>query len=70
MIGAAVVLVLGGLVIPITMLLAALVFDVCVVLWVLFHVWHDDWAPRAGHLVSAPFHGFGVRHRPSARHAH
>jgi hypothetical protein len=54
MLGAALVLVLAGLVFPITMLLAAVVFDVLVLAWFLFYKWrHDVWprlaGPMAGH---------------------
>lgn len=46
MIGAAVVIVLAGMVIPILMLLGAVLFDLGLVTWVLFHEWHDHWSPR------------------------
>jgi hypothetical protein len=46
MIGAAVVLVLAGLMVPILLLLGAIVVDFFVVSWVLFHTWHDDRSPR------------------------
>jgi hypothetical protein len=44
--GAAVILVLAGLVFPISLLLLAVVFDAVVVIWALFRLWHDTWSPR------------------------
>ncbi len=44
--GAPVVIALVGLVIPITLLLAALVFDVVVMVWALFRWWNDSLSPR------------------------
>jgi len=41
MFGAAVVIVLAGMLIPISMLVAAIVFDAAVVAWVVFREWHD-----------------------------
>lgn len=54
MAGAAVVLVLAGLALPITMLLAALVFDAFMVAWIAYEFWHDHWGPR---LVRSVRHG-------------
>ena len=47
MLGAAVVVVLAGLLLPVLMLLAAIVFDVLVLLWVLFQSVHERWWPGA-----------------------
>ena len=44
--GAAVVLVLAGLLIPISLLVLAVIFDAVVVVWALFRAWHDNWSPR------------------------
>jgi hypothetical protein len=44
--GVAIVLVLAGLVIPISLLLLAVVFDAVVVAWALFRAWHDNVSPR------------------------
>jgi hypothetical protein len=44
--GAAVVLVLAGLVFPISLLLLAVIFDAVVVVWALSRAWHDNWSPR------------------------
>jgi hypothetical protein len=52
MIGAAVVLVLSGMVFPIAMLLMAILFDFLLVTWALYHLWHDDWSPRLHHLAN------------------
>lgn len=46
MYGALVIIPLVGLVIPIVLLLAALVFDVGVVFWAVYRTWHDRMAPR------------------------
>jgi hypothetical protein len=67
MIGALVIGVLGGLVFPITMLLGALLFDAVVVLWVLFHMWHDHWSPKLTRVASHHWVRFGVGLR---RHGH
>mgnify|MGYP001608999173 CR=1 FL=1 len=52
MIGAAIVLVLCGLVFPITLLLLAVVFDVFVLIWAVFREWHDDVSPRIGRVFA------------------
>jgi len=67
MIGAAIVLVLGGLVVPITLLLVAAAVDASVVVWVLLHEWHDHWAPRLGRAVARPVARW--RQHATARHA-
>lgn len=72
MIGAAFVITLVSLAIPIVLLFAALLFDAVVVLWALFRMWHDDWSPRLVGLVTRPFarpHGV-LRHRHGAAFAH
>ena len=60
MIGAAVVLVLAGLTVPIAMVLAALVFDALFLAWMAFEFWHDEWQPRIArglkHVASATWH--------------
>ena len=49
--GVAIVLVLCGLVFPISLLLLAVVFDAVVVAWVLFRAWHDSVSPRIMNAV-------------------
>jgi len=44
--GVAIVLVLCGLLIPISLLLLAVIFDAVVVAWVLFRAWNDNVSPR------------------------
>lgn len=46
MYGALIVIALVGLVLPIMLLLAALVFDAVVVVGALYGTWHDRLAPR------------------------
>ena len=46
MIGAAIVLVLAGLTVPITMVLGAVVFDAAFLAWMAFGFWRDEWQPR------------------------
>ena len=73
MIGALLVGMLVGLVLPITMLLGALLFDVVIVLWVAFRLWHDDVSPRLTRLAGRSWLAVGhlVRpHRAAIRHAH
>lgn len=53
MMGAAVVIVLVGLVFPITLLLLALVFDVLVVFWVALGL-SRELPKRLGHFASHP----------------
>jgi hypothetical protein len=63
--GAAVIIImLAGLVLPITLILAAVVFDCFVLLWYAYRLWHDRWAPRVWALVR--MHGFP----PPARRLH
>jgi len=72
MFGAAVVIVLAGMLIPISMLVAAIVFDAAVVAWVVFHEWHDHWSPRLARLAhgdSAKSHR-APRHRAASLSAH
>ncbi len=51
MVVAALVVLLAGLVFPILLLLAALIFDVGVVLWTLYRTWTDRWAPALARTV-------------------
>lgn len=60
---AALVVFLAGLVFPILLLLAAILFDVGVLLWSLYRLWTDRWAPQ---LVRA----FGSVARPVQRSGH
>lgn len=59
--GVMVVLLLGGLLVPIVLLLAAAVFDLIVVAWALVRRWHDDLWPV---LTRSARH---ARHLPAAR---
>lgn len=43
--GVMLVLTLGGLVIPIAMLLMAAIIEVVALVWALFRYWHDDLTP-------------------------
>lgn len=61
MIVAAIVLMLVGLVVPITLLLAAVVFDVGVLLYALYRLWTDRMLPQ---LARAFGHGLSPVHRP------
>ena len=57
MYGALLVIPLVGLVIPILLLAAALVFDIVVVFWAAYRTWHDQTAPglwRFGRRVVTP----------------
>lgn len=60
--GAPVVIVLVGLVVPILLLLAALIFDVGIIAWSVYHGWHEHWAPRLARIGNALAHP--VRHAP------
>ena len=54
--GVIMVLALGGLVIPITMLLMAALVEILALAWAAFRVWHDDLTPtlvRFVHRVGA-----------------
>jgi hypothetical protein len=63
--GAAVIIVLlAGLVLPVTLILAAVVVDMAGLLWYAYRVWHDDWSPRAWEFVTVNMF------RPVARLAH
>jgi hypothetical protein len=44
--GAAVVIVLGGMLFPIALLILALLFDVAFSLWAVWYVAHDRWVHR------------------------
>lgn len=71
MIGAVVVLVLAGLMLPIAMLIAAIVVDFVIATTILFQVWHDDWVPpliRAGSTTWARFRT--RRFHSRLKHAH
>ncbi len=61
MVGALVVVLLAGLVLPIAMLLAAVLFDLAVLAWFVGHRVHDAWWPNARHS----FHRMAV---PGWRH--
>ena len=60
MAGAAVVIVLAGLVLPITLLFAALIFDAFMVAWIAYLFWHDHWRPQIArslkHSASTVWH--------------
>jgi len=65
MFGAAVVIVLAGMLIPISMLVAAIVFDAGVVAWLVFQEWHDHWSPGLARLArgNSAKAGRAPRHR-------
>jgi len=67
MAGAALVLVLAGLLVPITLLFAALAFDAIIVAWMLVATWHDDVWPRVK-VWNGQWYETLVRHRPHLRH--
>lgn len=55
--GAPLVLLLVGLMVPIAFILLAVVFDVLTAIWVIYHMWHDEWSVglwqslrRIGHI--------------------
>lgn len=63
MVVVAVVVFLAGLVFPILLVLAAVLFDIGVLLWALYRTWTDRWAPvldralaHVGHSVHRPGH--------------
>lgn len=62
MAGAALVIVLCGLLLPIVMVLAAVAYDALVLVWALYRFWHDDWAP---HVTWT----FAHLHVPHLRHS-
>ena len=49
--GVMLVLTLGGLVIPIAMLLMAAMIEVIALVWALFRYWHDDLTPALVRLA-------------------
>lgn len=53
---APVVLVLGGMLIPIVLLLLALVSGVFTGLWALYQLWHDEWSVSLRHAVQSLAH--------------
>lgn len=60
--GAPVVIVLVGLVVPILLLVAAIVFDVGIIAWSIYHGWQRHWRVRvlrAWDVVAHP-----IRHMP------
>lgn len=66
--GASVVILLVGMVFPITLLLLALVADVIAVLWALYIMWREDWSEglwqvlkRFGHVPHWQWHWHTVR---------
>ena len=70
MYGALLVIPLVGLVIPILLLAAALVFDIVVVFWAAYRTWHDQTAPglwRLGRRAVTP-HARRQPVRPLAHH--
>lgn len=65
-IGVIMVLALGGLAIPITLLLMAAIVEILTLAWAAFRVWHDDLTPtlvrfvhRAGGLSRVRLHPRG-----------
>lgn len=51
--GTPIVLALVGLVLPITLILLAVVFDLAVLLWAAYRLWHDRLGPRIVHALHA-----------------
>lgn len=47
------VLILGGMVIPIVGILLALLFDAFALVWYAYREWHDDWSGRLAERVRA-----------------
>ncbi|HVB30533.1 MAG TPA: hypothetical protein VNE60_03290 [Gemmatimonadaceae bacterium] len=70
----AMIVVLAGMAIPITLLLATLLFDLAVVGWALYRMWRDRWRQHLGHTVgryvTGPItHAAGAGRSPSIRKA-
>jgi hypothetical protein len=42
------IIVLAGMVVPIVLLLATLLFDIAVVVWAAYRLWHDRWSRTLG----------------------
>ena len=53
---APVVLVLGGMLLPIVLLLLALVCGVFTGLWALYQLWHDEWSVSLRNAVQSFVH--------------
>jgi len=64
MAGAIVVVVLAGLVLPISMLIAAFIIDVLTVIWVVTVVGHDHWTrlQHVGATMLSHLHVLPARH--------
>ncbi len=62
--GVMLVLLLGGLLMPIALLLTAAVFDILVVAWALFRSWHDDMWPALARSARRLSHLPAVRLNP------
>lgn len=54
--GAAVVILLVGLVFPIAILLAAVLFDLLVMAWAVYRLWHDRWSAAVTGRIRASIH--------------
>jgi hypothetical protein len=54
--GAPVVILLVGLLVPITTLILAALLDAVVLLWVIYRLWHDEWSVSLGRLVHGLAH--------------
>lgn len=49
--GAPVVILLVGLLVPITLLILAAIADGIVLLWVIYRLWHDEWSVSLARVV-------------------
>ncbi|HVZ76590.1 MAG TPA: hypothetical protein VG818_01265 [Gemmatimonadaceae bacterium] len=66
---AAFIIVVAGLVVPITLLLLTALADAIVVAWALYRLWHDRWWPFASrvladHVVGPAAMALHLRARP------
>jgi hypothetical protein len=53
MAGALVVIPLAAMVFPIVLILVAVLVDILFLGWMVFQMWHDEWAARVGEYVRA-----------------
>jgi len=63
----ALIVVLAGMVIPIVLLLATLLFDVGVIAWAGYRLWHDHWSRMIGaghHMVGVASPAGGLQNKP------
>lgn len=70
MYAAAFVIPLAAMAVPIVLILLAVLIDILFVGWVVFRMWHDEWAPRTAAFmgrVIAPILGRHVPGHPTPR---